>query len=129
MRVIIAGGSTFDSLDYMNKCLDDMRVNMFWKTTGTIISGRGWGADKLAEIFAAQHGIDLELFPSNWGKYGSDAGYIRWEKVFSGQNVDRVILFWDGKSEGTKTLKTLAKEHDIPCDIFYYEESYGSSSA
>ena len=124
MRVIIAGGSTFDSLDYMNRCLDQIRENI-----DTVISGRGWGADKLAEIFAAQHGIDLELFPSNWGKHGSDAGYVRWDKVFSGQNVDRVILFWDGKSEGTKTLRELAKHYDIPYDIFYYEETYGSPSA
>ena len=124
MRVIIAGGSTFDSLDYMNKCLAQTRENI-----DTVISGRGWGADKLAETFAAQHGIDLELFPANWGRYGEDAGYVRWNKVFSGKNVDKVILFWDGKSPGTKSLKILAKEHDIAYDIFYYEDDYGSQSA
>lgn len=124
MRVIIAGGSTFDSLDYMNKCLSHIT-----KSADAIISGRGWGADKLAETFACQHGIDLELFPANWGKHGEDAGYVRWDKVFSHQGVDRVYLFWDGKSEGTKTLKTLSEEYDIPCEIFYYEYSNGGESA
>ena len=124
MRVIIAGGSTFDSLDYMNKCLARVK-----KDIEVIMSGRGWGADKLAENFASQHGIDLELFPANWGKYGEDAGYVRWNKVFSSQGVDRVILFWDGKSEGTKTLTILAKEYDIPCEIFYYEDNHGSPAA
>jgi len=124
MRVIIAGGSTFDSLDYMNKCLTNMKEDM-----EVVISGRGWGADKLAETFACQHGIDLELFPANWGKYGEDAGYVRWSKVFSTQGVDKVVLFWDGISEGTKTLKILAKEFDIPCDIYYYEDKHGSFPA
>lgn len=124
MRVIIAGGGTFDSLDYMNKCLGYLK-----KDIDVVISGRGWGADKLAETFASQNGIDLELFPANWGKYGEDAGYVRWDKVFSAQGVDKVILFWNGKSEGTKTLKILAKEYGIPCEIFYYEDKYGSHSA
>ena len=78
--------------------------------------------EALAEVFAIQHGIDLELFPSNWGRYGSNAGYNRWVKVFETQNIDQVILFWDGKSKGTKTLKDLAKEFDIPCELFYYED-------
>lgn len=124
MRVIIAGGSTFDSLDYMNQCLKNMREDI-----EVVISGRGWGADKLAETFACQHGIDLELFPANWGKYGEDAGYVRWNKVFSTQGVDRVVLFWDGKSKGTKTLKTLSEEYDIPCEIFYYEYNNGGEPA
>lgn len=124
MRVIIAGGSTFDSLDYMNKCLKSIRQDV-----ETIISGRSWGADKMAESFAAQNGIDLELFPANWGKYGEDAGYVRWDKVFSTQGIDRVVLFWDGKSEGTKTLRELAKEYEIPYEIFYYEDNRGSFSA
>ena len=125
MRVIIAGGSTFDSLDYMNKCLSYLRESI-----EVVISGRGWGADKKAETFAAQHGMDLELFPANWGRYGEDAGYVRWSKVFSTQNIDKVILFWNGKSPGTKVLKLLADEHGIPCEIYYYEEDdYGSESA
>ena len=117
MRVIIAGGSTFDSLDYMNECLDPIKSEI-----DTVISGRGYGADNIAEIFAVQNGFDLELFPSNWGKHGSDAGYIRWNKVFKNQNVDQVILFWDGKSAGTKTLKNLAKEFAIPYQMYYYED-------
>ena len=124
MRVIIAGGSTFDSLDYMNKCLESLKEDI-----EVVISGRGWGADKLAETFSSQHGIDLELFPANWGKHGEDAGYIRWNKVFSTQGVNRVFLFWDGKSKGTKTLKKLSEEYDIPCEIFYYEYKNGSESA
>ena len=123
MRVIIAGGSTFDSLDYMNKCLNYMKEDI-----EVVISGRGWGADKLAETFACQHGIDLELFPANWGRYGEDAGYVRWSKVFSSQGVDKAILFWDGQSDGTKTLKILSEEYDIPCEIFYYEYNGGETA-
>ncbi len=118
MRVIIAGGSTFDSLDYMNRCLTTLKNEI-----DAVIAGRGYGADNLAEIFAVQNGLDLELFPANWGRYGKEAGYRRWLKVFEDQNIDRVFLFWNGKSKGTKVLKDLAKMLDIPCDMFYYEDS------
>ena len=36
MKVIIAGGTTFDSMDHMNLCLDDMVDEI-----ETIVSGRG----------------------------------------------------------------------------------------
>ena len=118
MRVIIAGGSTFDSLQYMTRCLRD-----FTPEISTVISGRGYGADNLAEAFAISNGLDLELFPANWGKYGKDAGYHRWIKVFENQYVDKVFLFCNGKSKGTKVLKTLSEVLEIPYDIFYYEDT------
>lgn len=118
MKVIIAGGSTFDSIDYMNVCLDDMVDEI-----EVVVSGRGYGADALAEVFAIRNGLDLELFPANWGKYGANAGYDRWVRVFETQNIDQIILFWNGKSKGTKTLKELAKIYNVPCEMFYYEES------
>ena len=118
MKVIIAGGSTFDSIDYMNVCLDDMVDEI-----EVVVSGRGYGADALAEVFAIRNGLDLELFPANWGKYGANAGYDRWVRVFETQNIDEIILFWNGKSKGTKTLKELAKVYNVPCEMFYYEEN------
>lgn len=117
MKVIIAGGSTFDSIEHMTLCLDDVVEEI-----ETVVSGRGYGADALAEVFAMQNALDLELFPANWGKYGANAGYDRWLKVFETQNIDQVFLFWDGRSKGTKTLKDLAKEFNIPCELFYYED-------
>ena len=124
MKVVIAGGSTFDDVKFMAECIehhiDDIDV---------IVSGRSFGADAVAEKLANRYAIDLELFPANWGKYGEDAGYDRWIKVFETQNIGRVILFWNGTSEGTKTLKLLAIEFDIPCDLYYYEDKHGSFPA
>lgn len=119
MKVIIAGGNTFDSLELMETILEGMVENI-----SVIVSGRGYGADHLAESFALKNAIDLELFPANWGKYGRNAGYDRWLKVFQTQNIDRVVLFWNGKSPGTKKLIDLSKQFDIPCDVYYYEDVY-----
>ena len=118
MRVIIAGGSTFDSIQYMTRCLEPFKAEIT-----AVISGRGYGADNLSEIFAVSNGLDLELYPANWGKYGKDAGYHRWLKVFENQNIDKVFLFWNGVSKGTKVLKDLAEKLDISYDMFYYEDT------
>jgi len=117
MKVIIAGGSTFEDLNFM---LDSIQHEL--DDISIIVSGRSFGADAIAEKLASSYAKDLELFPANWGKYGENAGYDRWLKVFKTQDIDKVILFWNGKSLGTKTLKILAREFDIPCDVYYYEE-------
>mgnify|MGYP003652526244 CR=1 FL=1 len=116
MKVVIAGGTTFDSIDHMNICLDDIVDDI-----ETVVSGRGYGADALAEVFAIQNALDLELYPANWGRYGANAGYNRWVKVFETQNIEQVFLFWDGKSSGTRTLKKLCEQFEIPFEMFYYE--------
>lgn len=123
MKVIIAGGSSFDDYELMQDSLEDQIEKI-----QTIVSGRSFGADALAEKLAFQHAIDLELFPANWGKHGENAGYDRWVKVFETQKIDKVFLFWDGKSKGTKVLRDLAKRFDVTYELYYYEAN-GSLSA
>lgn len=92
-----------------------------------VISGMASGADSLAAQFANNYGLKLVEFPADWdnlevspckimenshGRYNALAGHNRnramAEYATSGGNFGVLILFWDGKSKGSKNMKNQA---------------------
>ena len=92
-----------------------------------IISGMASGADSLAVQFANNYGMKLVEFPADWdnleaspckimenshGRYNALAGHNRnramAEYATSDGNFGVLILFWDGKSKGSKNMKSQA---------------------
>lgn len=73
-----------------------------------IVSGGARGADKLAELFAKENKIPIEIYKAEWENYGKSAGMIRNKEIIN--NCDMVIAFWDGESKGTKNSLKYAKK-------------------
>lgn len=92
-----------------------------------IISGMASGADSLAVQFANNYSLKLVEFPADWdnlevspckimenshGRYNALAGHNRnramAEYATSDGNFGVLILFWDGKSKGSKNMKNQA---------------------
>jgi len=74
MKVIIAGGRTFDNYELLKDSCDKILSR---QTNIEIVSGTAGGADKLGERYANEKGYVLHQFPANWDKHGKSAGYIR----------------------------------------------------
>ena len=116
MRVIIAGGRTFTNFDLMITTLDEL----FVKTDEpiTVISGTARGADQTGERYADLRGYDVERYPAQWDKYGRSAGYKR-----NAQMADRAthcVVFWDGKSRGSKHMINLAQQKGLELRVVRY---------
>lgn len=60
--------------------------------------------------------MKLKLYPADWKKYGSSAGYIRNDEM--AKYADCLIAFWDGKSKGTKHMIDLAVKRKIKVKLF-----------
>ena len=92
-----------------------------------IISGMASGANSLAVQFANNYDLKLIEFPADWdnldtspckikenshGRYNALAGHNRnramAEYATSDGNFGVLILFWDGKSKGSKNMKNQA---------------------
>lgn len=123
-RVIIAGGSNFKDYELLKKKVDNILSSI--NDPITIISGHCMdkernviGADKLGEDYAYEKGYDLEMYPANWKRYGKPAGPIR-NKKMAHQRIDAVILFWNGFSRGTKSMKEIAESMSIPTRVIRY---------
>ena len=80
-----------------------------------IVSGCSEGADKLGERYAAEHNLPIDRFPAEWDTYGKYAGPRRNAQM--ARVADAVLVFWDGKSKGTKNMIENAKKANKPYTV------------
>ena len=101
MKIIIAGTRTFDNkqllFNIMNDIIEKLDLHYF-----EVISGTAEGADKLGEEWAEERKITVSRFPPDWNKHGKAAGPIRNSQMADA--ADMCVVFWDGKSKGTKNM-------------------------
>ena len=111
-RVVVAGSR--DYTDYARLCEELDRL-LAGKKNITIISGASHGADRLGERYAAEHGLRVERFPARWGLFHQGAGPRRNKQMV--QSADAVIVFWNGKSSGSKNIIDIAEQENKPCTV------------
>ena len=109
MKILVFGSRTIN--DY--KQVEDHLYNMYNQFIDegddcSLISGGAIGVDTLAERFAKEYEVDIEVYKPNYTKYGKKAPLIRNKKM--AELCDKAICFWDGQSRGTMhTLMMLAQ--------------------
>lgn len=113
MKIIIAGGRTFNDYDLLCKTCDYMLQNQI---DIEIVSGTANGADKLGEKYANEKGYKLIKFPADWN-IGKSAGYIRNKEM--AEYADALIAFYNG-SKGTKHMIDLAKQYNLKIKVVMY---------
>lgn len=116
-KVIVAGSRTFNDYDLLKDNLDALaaEIGQF-----VLISGGAPGADTLGERWADEHNFTGQLIPAEWDKFGKSAGPIRNKKM--ADIADRLVLFWDGKSRGSKNMLQHARDKGIPYKIIRYKD-------
>ena len=84
--------------------------------------GENRGADTMAERYAAEKDIPIQVFPAEWNKYGKTAGPIRNKSMLTYvmEETPAVIAFWNGKSRGTGNMLKQAKACGVVCHVYYY---------
>ncbi len=90
MKLAIVGSRNIDFCDlekYLPKGIEE------------IVSGGAKGIDRLAAVYAREHGIALTEFLPDYARYGKGAPLKRNEKI--ALYADEAIAFWDGRSRGT----------------------------
>lgn len=87
-------------------CRQWIRDNM--TMDDTLISGGANGVDTVAETTCEGLAIGCMIFYPKWQTHGRAAGFIRNREMV--ENADKVVVFWDGKSKGTKSTIDLAKK-------------------
>ena len=114
-RVVIAGcrnyNNYYEAKTYIDFCLSNIRK----ENNIVIISGGASGADAIGERYAEENGFKIEKYPADWKKYGKSAGPRRNKQM--AEVCDCVICFWDGKSNGTKSMIYYAKKYNRPIKV------------
>ena len=115
-NLLIAGGRTFNDYDRLVDEVIDFLGDTDHKPV--IISGVAGGADMLGVRFAREADLELAVFPARWDLYGKSAGYRR--NLEMADVATKAIIFWDGKSKGSKHMSDICKTRGIPHRVVYY---------
>lgn len=114
LKLIVAGGREFQKYYTLEKAI----MENFDLNNLEIVSGGARGADKLGEMFARKHKINVKVFPALWDVYGKSAGYRRNEEMAA--YADEAIVFWDRKSKGSKHMIEYMKNIGKKVTVVYY---------
>lgn len=132
IRIIVAGGRDFNDKNYAFKALDFMLKN-YNKEEIFILDGGATGADRRGREYAIERGIDYETFEADWkdltkrpckikensyGQYNCLAGLVRNKEM--GDLASHAVVFWDGKSTGSKHMQEYMNELGKPVKVFKY---------
>lgn len=99
MKVLVCGGRAYKDYNNVKKVLNQYPIT-------TIVHGNAAGADTLADRYAKEQDIVLDVYSANWNLYGKNAGPIRNIQMLAGSNPDLVIAFPGGN--GTNHMVSLA---------------------
>jgi len=101
MKYAVIGSRSFNNYDQLKNELDRHQIC-------EIISGGAKGADQLAEYYAQENCIPIEIIKPDWKRYGTAAGIIRNKEIID--KCEAVIVFWDGESKGTRSSINFAED-------------------
>jgi len=117
-----------------------------------IVSGTAKGADTFGERYFYQKLVEKSIgrhhllcrMPAHWDKHGRAAGHIRnadmatyimepredpYDRGVLKDTIDKegkplyaCIVFWDGKSKGSKGMMDICKKRGIPLRVYNYVE-------
>lgn len=118
MKIAVVGSRTFNNYNVLKIVLDQLRTQY---NITTIVSGGANGADNLAERYADEKGIQKDIYPAEWSKYGKRAGFMRNQTIWD--NSDMGVAFWDGQSKGTAHSFEISKRQNKILFIFDYSKN------
>jgi hypothetical protein len=116
IKVVISGSREFTDYKLFTEILNDL-LDKF--PDFEIISGKATsGPDLMGIEYSKEHGILCHLYPADWNnigvpnariktnskgrQYNANAGHDR--NLIMAEACDFYIVFWDGKSPGTKNM-------------------------
>lgn len=83
--------------------LDSIINDILKLPVSEIVSGNCQNSsDSSGEYWALAKGININLFPADWDTHGNSAGPFRNKQM--AEYADAALIFWDGKSRGSKNM-------------------------
>ena len=113
-RVVIAGSRHFQDYTLFCSVVDKYLSRIRYEYRIIILSGHCSGTDLMAERYADENGLALEIYPADW-TLGRKAGPLRNKEMV---DVADFAIAFPGGGPGTRSLIALAKQKGIPVRIY-----------
>lgn len=118
-RVIVTGCWDFTDYNLLCQKCDRMLSEKVKTHKVIVVSGHEKGTDALGEKYAMERKFGLEKHPADRSR-GRLSGTIRNEQM--AKVADALIVFWDGKSRGTRNMIDFANLKGIPVKVVRIDE-------
>lgn len=124
MKVAIVGSRSITDRDYVTYHLDMLlgtdKHDSHVCLPITVLSGGASGVDTIAREWAEAYGFDFVLFKpyhmiDDKAAYSPRYFFTRNKQIVD--NADKVIVFWDGVSTGTKHVIEYSKKRGKPLEV------------
>jgi glycerophosphoryl diester phosphodiesterase len=106
MKVIIAGSRTITDYELVRRAVLASGMDIT-----EVVSGGAKGVDRLGEQWARRNQRRYVVFPADWARQGTAAGYKRNEQM--ALYAGGLVAVWDGVSPGTKHMIEIAKRNGL----------------
>lgn len=133
MKIIVAGGRKFNNKAFMIKSLDELVDDGVIPEDTELVCGMAPGADLTAKDIFEEAGLVVHERPAAWkdldakpcvvkrnryGLYNALAGHNRNHSM--GDEAKLAVIFWDGKSTGSKDMIDYMKKLGKPVYVIRY---------
>jgi len=117
MKLIVAGSRVLDDMlpIFSDPIVEWLDNNIKPDTVECLVSGHAKGPDRIGEIWARKHSIQIVEFIPDWDKHGNKAGPLR--NKLMGDYATHGVVFWDGVSRGSQHMHTYMLSLKKPCII------------
>lgn len=102
IKLIIAGGRDFTNETLARERLQAMEEMGLFPNGVELICGMAKGADSVGCTIFRMADLTIHAFKPDWDGLGKRAGFVRNAEM--GNVADMALIFWDGKSKGTKHM-------------------------
>jgi|1048.fasta_scaffold24358_3 hypothetical protein len=116
MKIAVVG-----SRHVLNASVIQEVLNTYLGKMTVLITGGAKGVDTLAERWARENDIPVEVYLPDWKNLGRAAGIVRNRAMV--MECHECIAFWDGISKGTKSTIEMCKKQNKRVVVFTVESS------
>ena len=114
MRILVSGDRNWINGLAIRRELEKYPIDTI------VIHGAARGADSMAGSIAKSLGMQVEVYPAQWDKYGKGAGPVRNKQMLDEGKPDKVLAFHEDieSSKGTKHMVKISQEAGISVEVF-----------
>lgn len=109
MKIGICGSRSLSSENFVKFAKE--QLELIFSEGDTFVAGGAIGADTVCEAILRENGYMGEVIKPDYNRFGKTAPLYRNEQIV--RKSDKLVVFWDGKSNGTKHCATMAKKYGV----------------
>lgn len=121
MRILVTGSRDWNDELVIVRALNEAKCGISYRDVILVHGACKTGADYLADLWAAERGIEIERHPAKWREFGKSAGFMRnFEMVDLGADI--CLAFIKNNSRGASHCAYYAEVRGIPVRRYVIED-------